>query len=93
VAGPSITRDHVRGLVDYKMYEPRENPPIDQYNSHLGITVGADLERRLGRRTTLRVPVRVTRLFNGKTAYVDSSLDLHAGVEITFNWFRWVSFR
>jgi glyoxylase-like metal-dependent hydrolase (beta-lactamase superfamily II) len=96
VGGPSFTRDHVRGVDNVKSLGPDGGShSFDRHDSYFGLTVGGDLERRLGRLMTIRIPVRVTRLVVNDVPppYLDSTLDLQAGVDITFQWFRRVSLR
>jgi hypothetical protein len=96
VGGPSFTRDHVRGLDNVKAFgRVGGSHPFDLHDSYFGLTVGGDFECRLGRRMTIRLPVRVTKLAVGGVppAYLDSTLDLQAGVEITFTRFSQVSLR
>ena len=96
VGGPSVTRDHVRGVENVKSLGPDGGRhSFDRHDSYFGVTVGGDLERRLGRWMAIRVPVRVTRLVVDQVPppYLDSTLDLQAGVDITFQWFRRVSLR
>jgi hypothetical protein len=96
VGGPSLTIDHVRGVDNVKSFgPPGGSHPFDLHNSYFGLTVGGDLERRLGRRMTIRLPVRVTKLVAGQVppTYLDSTLDLQAGIDITLHWIHRVSLR
>ncbi len=96
VGGVSGTVDNVKGLdrVKGSLLPTGGIHPIDQRSFRLGATVGLDLERALGRGVTIRLPVRITRMLPGKAAaYTDSTLDLQAGIELTFRLFHRVSFR
>jgi hypothetical protein len=96
VGGPAVTRDHVRGLDNVKSFGwDGGSHPLDLHNSFIGVSVGGDFECRLGRRMTIRLPVRVTKSVVGGAppAYLDSTTDLQVGIDITFNRFSKVSLR
>ena len=96
VGGLSMTVDRVKGVdhVKGKLLPAGGNHPIDERNFRIGATVGFDLERTLSRGVTIRVPVRVTRTLPGKvSAYLDSTFDVQAGIDVTLRLFHRVSFR
>jgi glyoxylase-like metal-dependent hydrolase (beta-lactamase superfamily II) len=96
VGGPSITIDDVRGLNQVKgaLLPTGGSHPIHQRNVRVGVTVGGDLECLLRRSVTIRLPVRITKVLSeGAGTYFDSTLDLLAGIDVTFRLFNRVSFR
>jgi hypothetical protein len=96
LAGPSVTGDDIKGL-DQVKNSVRPEGGYHQYAQHhnrVGATIGVELSRVVGRRVSIRVPVRYTRMSRGPaSSYFLSDHDLQAGVDLAFRLSHQVSLR